>query len=140
MARILGVEIPDNKKVEIALTYIYGIGSSLSTKILKSSDVEGGKRVKDLNEEELSRIMSYIQKNINIEGDHRQEVNENIRRLKEINCYRGIRHKVALPVRGQRTRTNSRSRKGPKKTVGVVRDKTARKAMKQKMKSGNETK
>lgn len=131
MARILGVEIPDNKKVEISLTYIYGIGLSSSKKILADSGVSPDKKVKDLTDEELSKITNYIQRNFKIEGDLKKEVSENIRRLIDINSYRGLRHKHSLPVRGQRTRTNARTRKGPRKTVGVIRDKALRKAMKQ---------
>ncbi len=134
MARILGVEVPDNKKVFIGLRYIYGIGPAKADEIIKNTDVDPNKRIKELTEEELGRIVSYIQKNIKIEGDLRQEVSENIRRLIEIICYRGISHKVALPVIGQRTRTNARTRKGPRKTVGVIRDKAARKALRQKLK------
>ncbi len=131
MARILGVEIPDNKKVEISLTYIYGIGLSSSKKILADTGVSPDKKVKDLTDEELSKIANYIQRNFKIEGDLKKEVSENIRRLIDINSYRGLRHKHSLPVRGQRTRTNARTRKGPRKTVGVIRDKALRKAMKQ---------
>jgi len=131
MARILGVEIPDNKKVEISLTYIYGIGLSSSKKILADNGVSPDKKVKDLTDEELSKIANYIQRNFKIEGDLKKEVSENIRRLIDINSYRGLRHKHSLPVRGQRTRTNARTRKGPRKTVGVIRDKALRKAMKQ---------
>ena len=131
MARILGVEIPDNKKVEISLTYIYGIGLSSSKKILSDTGVSPDKKVRDLTDEELSKITNYIQRNFKIEGDLKKEVSENIRRLIDINSYRGLRHKHSLPVRGQRTRTNARTRKGPRKTVGVIRDKALRKAMKQ---------
>ncbi len=131
MARILGVEIPDNKKIEISLTYIYGIGRPTAKKILSDTGVSPEKRVKDLTDEELSKITNYIQRNFKVEGDLKKEISENIRRLVEINSYRGLRHKRSLPVRGQRTRTNARTRKGPRKTVGIVRDKTARKAMRQ---------
>jgi len=131
MARILGVEIPDNKKVEVSLTYIYGIGLSSSKKILADTGVSPDKKVKDLTDEELSKITNYIQRNFKIEGDLKKEVSENIRRLVDINSYRGLRHKHSLPLRGQRTRTNARTRKGPRKTVGVVRDKALRKAIKQ---------
>jgi small subunit ribosomal protein S13 len=131
MARILGVEIPDNKKVKIALMYIYGIGDKRAEEIVKNTGVDGEKRVKELTEEELGKITSYIQKNYKIEGDLKQEIVQNIRRLIDINCYRGIRHKLSLPVRGQRTRSNARTRKGPRRTVGVVRDKALRKAIKQ---------
>jgi len=130
MARILGVEIPDNKKVEISLTYIYGIGRTTAKKILASTGIDGNKRVKELKEEEIGKIAAFLQKNYTIEGDLRKEVAENIRRLIEINAYRGIRHRRSLPVRGQRTRSNARTRKGPRKTVGVIRDKAARKAIK----------
>ncbi|HOV21427.1 MAG TPA: 30S ribosomal protein S13 [Candidatus Ratteibacteria bacterium] len=131
MARILGVEIPDNKKIEISLTYIYGIGKPTAKKILSDTGVSPEKRVKELTDEELSKITNYIQRNFKVEGDLKKEISENIRRLVEINSYRGFRHKRSLPVRGQRTRTNARTRKGPRKTVGIVRDKTARKAMRQ---------
>ncbi len=133
MARILGVEIPDNKKVKIALRYIYGIGDARALEIVQNTGINGEKRVKELTEEELGRITSFIQKNYKIEGDLRQEVSQNIKRLIDIGCYRGLRHKFSLPVRGQRTRSNARTRKGPRKTVGVVRDKAARKALKQKL-------
>ncbi|MGC8976050.1 MAG: 30S ribosomal protein S13 [Candidatus Ratteibacteria bacterium] len=131
MARILGVEIPDSKKLKIALTYIYGIGKTRAEEIIRNTGIDGEKRVKNLTEEELGKITSFIQKNYKIEGDLRQEISQNIRRLIDINCYRGIRHKLSLPVRGQRTRTNARTRKGPRKTVGVVRDKALRKQIKQ---------
>ena len=130
MARILGVEIPDNKKVEISLTYIYAIGRTTAEKILKFTGIDGNKRVKELKEEEIGKISAFLQKNYAIEGDLKKEVAENIRRLIDINAYRGVRHRLSLPVRGQRTRSNARTRKGPRKTVGVVRDKTTRKAIK----------
>ena len=128
MARILGVEIPDNKKIEISLTYIYGIGRTTAKKILASTGIDGNRRVKDLKEEEIGKIAAFLQKNYAIEGDKRKEVGEHIRRLIEISSYRGARHRFSLPVRGQRTRTNART--SPKKTVGVIRDKSARKAIK----------
>ncbi len=131
MARLLGVEIPDNKKVVIALTYVFGIGRVSAEKIVKHAGVKGDKKVKDLNEEELGKIAGFIQKNIMVEGDLKKEIAENIRRLQEIGSYRGYRHKHSLPVRGQRTRSNARTRKGPRKTVGVIRDKTARRAVRQ---------
>ncbi|MCK9265702.1 30S ribosomal protein S13 [bacterium] len=140
MARLLGVEIPDNKKIEVALTYVFGIGQTSAARIIKHSGVDGEKRVKDLNEEELGKIAAFVQKNILVEGDLKKEISESIRRLQEIGSYRGYRHRVSLPVRGQRTRTNSRTRKGPKKTVGVIRDKTARKAKKQSMQADSKTK
>ncbi len=121
MARIAGVDLPNNKKIEIALTYIYGIGRSTSKKILQATGVDPNKRVKDLTEEEISKLREEIENNYKVEGDLRQEVAANIRRLIEIGCYRGIRHKRGLPVRGQRTRCNARTRKGPRKTVGAKR-------------------
>jgi small subunit ribosomal protein S13 len=121
MARIAGVDLPNNKKIEIALTYIYGIGRTTSKKILQATGVDPNKRVKDLTEEEISKLREEIENNYKVEGDLRQEVASNIRRLIEIGCYRGIRHKRGLPVRGQRTRCNARTRKGPRKTVGAKR-------------------
>lgn len=121
MARIAGVDLPRDKKVEIALTYIYGIGRTTSKKILEVTKVDPNKKVKDLTEEEISRLREEIEKNYKVEGDLRQEIANNIRRLIEIGCYRGIRHKLGLPVRGQRTRCNARTRKGPRKTVGAKR-------------------
>jgi len=121
MARIAGVDLPNNKKVEIALTYIYGIGRTTSKKILQATGVDPNKRVKDLTEEEISKLREEIENKYKVEGDLRQEVAANIRRLIEIGCYRGIRHKRGLPVRGQRTRCNARTRKGPRKTVGAKR-------------------
>lgn len=128
MARILGVEIPNEKKVETGLTYIYGIGNTLAEKIVKTAGINSSKRIKELSEEELGKIAGVVQQNYKIEGDLRREISRGIARLKDINCYRGSRHKRSLPVRGQRTRTNARTRKGPRKTVGVVRDKSARKS------------
>lgn len=130
MARILGVEVPDNKKLEISLTYIYGIGPALAKKIVHFTRIDANKKVKELSEEELGKITSFIQKNLTIEGDLKRELSEDIRRLIEISAYRGTRHRLSLPVRGQRTRSNARTRKGPRKTVGVVRDKAARKTLK----------
>lgn len=117
MARIAGVDLPREKRVEIGLTYIYGIGLSKSKEILKNTEVNPDTRVKDLTEDEVSKIREYIDKNIKVEGDLRREVALNIKRLIEINCYRGIRHRKGLPVRGQKTKTNARTRKGPKKTI-----------------------
>lgn len=116
MARIAGVDLPREKRVEIGLTYIFGIGRSRSQKILKDADVNFDTRVKDLTEAELGRIRDEIQK-YHVEGDLRRDVAMNIKRLREINCYRGRRHKVGLPVRGQKTKTNARTRKGPKKLI-----------------------
>jgi len=117
MARIAGVDLPRDKRVEIALTYIYGIGRSRSNEILAKAGVNPDTRVKDLTEEEVSRLREIIDKEYKVEGDLRKEVAMNIKRLMDIGCYRGIRHKRGLPVRGQRTRTNARTRKGPRKTV-----------------------
>lgn len=119
MARIAGVELPKNKRIEVALTYIYGIGRSLSRKILKELEINMDTRVKDLTEEEVKKIRDYIENNLKVEGELRQEVIQNIKRLMEIGCYRGLRHKMGLPVRGQRTRTNARTRKGPRRAIGV---------------------
>jgi small subunit ribosomal protein S13 len=123
MPRILGVDIPKEKRMEIALTYIYGIGRSLSNRILKEANINPDKRAKDLTEEEVSRITSTIQSmGIKVEGDLRREISQNIKRLMDIGCWRGLRHKKGLPVRGQRTRTNARTRKGPRKTwVPIVK-------------------
>jgi len=140
MARILGVEIPDNKKLEVSLTYIYGVGETQAKKVIQYTRIDGNKKVKDLSEEELGKIASFLQKNMVIEGDLKKELSENIRRLIEINSYRGARHRLSLPVRGQRTRSNARTRKGPKKTVGVIRDKSARKTLKTKMQGAEEKK
>ena len=119
MPRILGVDVPAGKRTEIALTYIYGIGHSLAKRILVDAKVSPDKRAKDLTEKEIFDITSTIQRNgIKTEGDVRREVQQNIRRLIDVRCYRGQRHVRGLPVRGQRTHTNSRTRKGPRKTVG----------------------
>ncbi len=117
MARIEGVDLPRNKRVEIGLTYIFGIGLSRSHRILASTQVSPDKRVKDLTDAEVSQLRDYISQNLKVEGDLRREVQLNIKRLIEIGSYRGLRHRRNLPVHGQRTRTNSRTRKGPKKTV-----------------------
>lgn len=116
MARIVGVDVPNDKVVVVALTYIYGIGNSTSKEILKKAQVPELKRVKDLSEEEITRIRAEIA-HLKVEGDLRREVLLNIKRLQEIGCYRGIRHRKGLPVRGQRTKTNARTRKGPRKTI-----------------------
>ncbi len=117
MARIAGVDLPRNKRVEVALTYIYGIGRSLSNDVLEAADVNPDTRVRDLTESEVASLRSTIDRGYKVEGDLRREVQMNIRRLKDIRCYRGIRHIRNLPVRGQRTRTNARTAKGPRKTV-----------------------
>ncbi|MCL4459383.1 MAG: 30S ribosomal protein S13 [Chloroflexi bacterium] len=127
MARIAGVDIPRDKRVEIALHYIYGIGPTLSKQILERTQVNPDTRVKDLTEEEIGRIRDLIDREYKVEGDLRREVNLNIKRLMEIGCYRGIRHRRGLPVRGQRTRTNARTRRGPRKTVAGRRKATAKK-------------
>lgn len=118
MARIAGVDLPKEKRVEIGLTYIYGIGLPSSKKILKETGINPDTRVKDLTEEEVNALRDYINKNFKVEGDLRRDVALSIKRLIEIGCYRGIRHRKGLPVRGQRTKTNARTRKGPKRTVG----------------------
>lgn len=117
MARIAGIDIPRDKRVEVSLTYIYGIGKTTSQKLLAEADVNPDTRVKDLSEAEVTRLRQLIDSNLVVEGDLRREVAMNIKRLTEIGCYRGLRHRRHLPVRGQRTKTNARSRKGPKKTV-----------------------
>ncbi len=117
MARIAGVELPRDKRVEIALTYIFGIGRSLAKRILQQTGVNPDKRVKDLTESEVNILREIIERNYKVEGDLRREIAMNIKRLIDIGCYRGLRHKMNLPVRGQRTRTNARTRKGPRKTV-----------------------
>ena len=117
MARIAGVDIPRDKQVEIALTYIYGIGRTTSRKILEATQIDPTVRVRDLDENQLTRLREYIDRNFQVEGDVRREVNMNIKRLMEIGCYRGLRHRRNLPVRGQRTRTNARTRRGTRRTV-----------------------
>jgi small subunit ribosomal protein S13 len=117
MARIAGVDLPRNKRVEIGLTYIYGIGRSASREILTRTEVDFDTRVKDLAEAEISRLRETINVNYKVEGDLRREVSQNIKRLQEIGCYRGLRHRYNLPVHGQRTRTNARTKRGPKRTV-----------------------
>ena len=123
MARIAGVNIPREKRVEIGLTYIFGIGRSTSQQVLSALDLSKDTKVRDLTDEEVTRLRNYIDQNLTVEGDLRRERSQNIKRLMEIGCYRGIRHRRGLPVHGQRTRTNARSRKGPKKTVGKQRKK-----------------
>lgn len=117
MARIAGVDLPKDKRVEIGLTYIFGIGRRTANQILASTGVKPDTRVKDLTEDEVSKLRDYIDHNVQVEGDLRREVSLNIKRLTEIGCYRGLRHRRGLPVRGQRTKTNARTRKGPKKTI-----------------------
>ena len=123
MARIAGVNLPREKRVEIGLTYIFGIGRSTSQSVLGSLEIDRDTKVRDLTEEEVTQLRNHIDGNLTVEGDLRRERSQNIKRLMEIGCYRGIRHRRGLPVRGQRTRTNARTRKGPKKTVGKQRKK-----------------
>ncbi|MCH7587769.1 MAG: 30S ribosomal protein S13 [Chloroflexi bacterium] len=117
MARIEGIDLPRNKRVEIALTYIHGIGRSSSRQALSSTRIDPDTKINDLTEEEVTALRDYISQNLLVEGDLRREVQMNIKRMMDIGCYRGLRHRRNLPVRGQRTRTNARTRKGPKKTV-----------------------
>ena len=117
MARIAGVDLPRDKRIEIGLTYIYGIGRVSSNKILEAAGVDPSTRVKDLTDEEVKKISTVIDETMTVEGDLRREIALNIKRLQEIGCYRGIRHRKGLPVRGQKTKTNARTRKGPKRTV-----------------------
>lgn len=117
MARIAGVDLPRDKRVEIALTYIFGIGKTTSQKILNTTGISPNTRVRDLTEDEVSKLRETIDKEVKVEGDLRREISLNIKRLIEIGCYRGVRHRRGLPVRGQRTKTNARTRKGPRRTV-----------------------
>ena len=117
MARIAGIDLPRDKRIEIALTYIYGIGQKTATKILAETGVNPDVRVKDMSEDDVAKLREYIDHNLTVEGDLRRTVALNIKRLTEIGCYRGIRHRKGLPVRGQRTKTNARTRKGPVKTI-----------------------
>lgn len=119
MARIAGIDLPREKIIEISLTYIHGIGLSQSKRILKANNVKGDTRTKDLTEDELLKIREFIDKELKVEGDLRRDVSQNIKRLMEIASYRGMRHRKSLPVRGQRTHTNARTRKGPKPSVGA---------------------
>lgn len=121
MARIAGVDIPKSKRIEIALTYIYGIGRTLSNRILKEAGINPDTHVKDLNENEINALQTVISRDYKVEGELHRMVQSNIKRLIDIGCYRGLRHRRGLPARGQRTRTNARTRKGKKKTVGTVK-------------------
>lgn len=123
MARIAGVDLPREKRIEISLTYIFGVGRTTAKQILGATGVNPGAKVRELTEDEVIRLRDEIEKNHKVEGDLRREIAGNIKRLVEINCYRGIRHRRGLPCRGQRTRTNARTRKGPKRTVGAKRKK-----------------
>jgi small subunit ribosomal protein S13 len=119
LARISGVDLPREKRVEIGLTYIFGIGLTTSQTILRESGINPDTRVRDLTEEEVVRLREYIDRNLKVEGDLRRETSQNIKRLMEIGCYRGLRHRRGLPVRGQRTHTNARTRKGPRRQIGA---------------------
>lgn len=127
MARISGVNIPDTKRIEVALTYIFGIGDTTSRKILSTTGIDPNTRVKDLTEADISKLREVIDKNYRVEGDLQREVSQNIKRLKEINAYRGLRHKANLPVHGQRTKTNARTKRGKKVTMGSGRKKASAK-------------
>ena len=118
MARLVGVDLPRDKRIEVGLTYIYGIGLTTSKKILAETGINPDTRTNDLTEEDLVKLRDYIQQNLKVEGDLHREVSQNVKRLMEIGCYRGLRHRRGLPVRGQRTHTNARTRKGPRKQIG----------------------
>ncbi|MEZ5963353.1 MAG: 30S ribosomal protein S13 [Planctomycetota bacterium] len=117
MPRIIGVDIPNEKKIEVSLTYLYGVGPALSSRILDELGIRPDTRAKDLSDDDIARLAAHIEKNYGVEGSLRRQIIQNINRLKEISCYRGLRHRRGLPVRGQRTRCNARTRKGPVKTV-----------------------
>ena len=123
MARIAGVDLPREKRVDVALQYIYGIGSTRANQTVEALSIDGGRKVRDLTDEEVTRIRAWLERNYKVEGDLRREVAQDIKRKIEIGSYQGVRHRRSLPVRGQRTHTNARTRKGPKKTVGVKRKK-----------------
>jgi small subunit ribosomal protein S13 len=127
VARIAGVDIPNDKQVQISLTYIYGVGRTKAKEIVTAVNVNPETRVRQLTEDEVSRVRDYIDRHLTVEGDLRREVNLNIKRLMEIGCYRGLRHRRGLPVRGQRTRTNARTRRGPRRTVAGRRRASAKK-------------
>ncbi|MBN1268899.1 MAG: 30S ribosomal protein S13 [Kiritimatiellae bacterium] len=130
MPRVLGIDIPGRKRVEYALRYIHGIGPARGREVVAKAGIDPMKKADDLTDDEITRLAEILQAGYRIEGDLRREVSQNIRRLMGIGCYRGIRHRKGLPVRGQRTSTNARTRKGPRKTVGAVRGKEARSAVK----------
>jgi len=123
VARIAGIDIPRDKPVEISLTYIFGVGRTRASKAVEATGIKVGTRVRDLTEEEVIKLREFVEENYKIEGDLRREVSQNIKRLMEIGCYRGLRHRQGLPVRGQRTHTNARSRKGPRRQVGIKKKK-----------------
>lgn len=127
MARVVGIDLPKGKRMDIALTYIYGVGRTLARKVLAQAGIDGALRAKDLTETQASKLTTLIQHDYKVEGDLRREVTLNVKRLMDIGCYRGLRHKRGLPVRGQRTHTNARIRKGPRRPVGGVRKKEAKK-------------
>ncbi len=127
MARIAGIDIPNDKRVDVSLRYIFGIGPTMASHIVQQAQVEGVTKVRDLNDDEITRIREVIDRTCTVEGDLRRVVRQNIQRLIEINCYRGVRHRRGLPVRGQRTRTNARARKGPRRTVAGRRRTMAKK-------------
>ena len=130
MPRIMGVDIPTNKKIKISLTYIYGIGQVTALDILEQAKVNPEKKASELTDSEISAVTKLLDSSYEVEGDLRRQLALSVRRLQAVNCYRGRRHKMSLPVRGQRTKTNARTRKGKKKTIGSVRDKSARNQMK----------
>jgi small subunit ribosomal protein S13 len=130
MPRVLGVDIPGRKKIEFSLRYIYGVGPKRALDVCTQCNIDPSKRADDLTADEIGRVVSFVQNNFTVEGDLRREIQSNIRRLISIGSYRGTRHRKGLPVRGQRTSTNARTRKGPRKTVGAVRGKDARAAAK----------
>ena len=127
MARIAGIDVPRDKRIDVSLRYIYGVGPSLAGQICQQARVDGATKASDLTDDEVTRIREVIDRSCNVEGDLRREIRQNIQRLIEINCYRGTRHRRGLPVRGQRTRTNARGRKGPRKTVAGRRRVMAKK-------------
>lgn len=129
MPRVLGIDIPGRKRLEFAFRYFYGIGPTLALEVIEKVGLDPAKKADDLTDDEIKRLSQVLQQDYQIEGDLRREVQQNIRRLISIGSYRGLRHRRGLPVRGQRTSTNARTRKGPKKTVGAIRDKAARKAV-----------
>ncbi len=126
MARIAGIDIPRDKRVEVALTYIYGVGRPRSLQVLKQLEIDPNTKVRDLTEEEVNRLRETLERSFTLEGDLRREVTGNIKRLMEIGCYRGLRHRRGLPVRGQRTKTNARTRRGNRKSVGIRKKKTVK--------------
>lgn len=139
MIRLFGVVLPDEKKIDFALTLIYGIGWARANEILKRTNIDKNKKVKELTESEIKKITEFIEKNYKVEGDLREEISENIKRLKEISCYRGIRHIKNLPVRGQRTRSNARTKRGKRKTVGALRKEVWAKLEQQKSQTAKQT-